>query len=182
MNPIYIVFQAGVDQNTTTQLLNAITNSINAGVSEINILISSPGGSVFHGMSVASLIRSSSVPINTYNVGQIDSIAGVIFAAGSKRFARINTSFLFHGVTANFSGNLSFPELQLTERLASLKRDRENIAKDISLYTGADYEIVDNLMKESKIISSKEALELGIVQEIIDVKIPKGVQVINISN
>ncbi|MEK9173685.1 MAG: ATP-dependent Clp protease proteolytic subunit [Patescibacteria group bacterium] len=182
MNPIYIVFQAGVDQATSTQLLNAITNSINAGVSEINLLISSPGGSIFHGMSIASLIRSSSVPINTYNIGQIDSIAGVIYAAGNRRFARINSSFLFHGVTANFSGNLSFPEQQLAERLASLKRDRENIAKDISLYTGADYEKVDHLMKESSIISAEEAKELGIVEEIADIKIPKGVQVINISN
>lgn len=180
MKPIYIIFQAGVNPQSAGQLLAAITNAINGQFTEIIILISSPGGNVFDGMNISTLIKSSPIPITVHNVGQIDSIANVIFSAGTKRFAQKNSSFLFHGVVANF-GQYSLTEEQLGERLATLRRDRENIAKNISNYTGIDYSIVDDLMKKGSIISAEQAKELGLVHEIIEAKIPAGVQIVTIA-
>lgn len=177
---LYILFQAGVNPQSAGQFLGAITNAINSQFTEINILISSPGGSVFDGMNIAALIKASPIPINIHNVGQIDSIANVIFSAGTKRFAQKNSSFLFHGVVANF-GQYSLTEEQLGERLVTLKRDRENIAKNISDYTGIDYSTVDNLMKKGSIISAEEAKSMGLVHEIIEAKIPAGVQLVTIA-
>lgn len=181
MKPLYIIFQAGVTPQSAGQLLGAITNAINNQFSEITIMISSPGGSVFDGMNIATLIKSSPVPITVHNVGQIDSIAGVIFSAGAKRLAQKNSSFLFHGVMANFPGPSGLTEQQLEERLATLKRDRENIAKNISDYSGVDYNSIDELMKKGAIISAEEAQKIGLVQEIQEANIPVGAQIITIA-
>ncbi len=180
MKQLYIIFQAGVNSQSAGQLLGAITTAINSQFTEINILISSPGGSVFDGMNIATLIKSSPIPINVHNVGQIDSIASVIFSAGTKRLAQKNSSFLFHGVMANF-GQSSLTEEQLGERLATLRRDRENIAKNVSDFTGIDYKVIDDLMRKGGIISSEEAKNIGLVHEIVEAKIPAGVQLITIA-
>lgn len=180
MNPLYIVFQVGVNPQSSGQLLATITNAINNKFTEITILISSPGGSIFDGMNIATMIKTSPIPINVHNVGQIDSIASVIFSAGAKRIAQKNSSFLFHGVMANF-GPSSLTEQQLEERLSTLKRDRENIAKNISDYTGIEYSVVDELMKKGSIISAEEAMAMGLVHEIAEAKIPAGVQVVTIA-
>lgn len=178
--PLYIVFQAGVNPQSVGQLLASITNAINSQFSEITILISSPGGSVFDGMNVATLIKSSPIPITIHNVGQIDSIAGVIFSVGVKRFAQKHSSFLFHGVMANF-GPSSLTEQQLDERLVTLRRDRENIAKNISDYAGIKHSVINDLMKKGGIISAKEVQKIGLVHEILEAKIPVGVQVVTIA-
>lgn len=178
---LYIIYQAGVNHDTATRLMAAITNALNAGVTEINVLISSPGGNVFDGMNVASLIKSSSANIIIHNVGQIDSIAGVIFAAGNVRRSNLTSTFLFHGVMANFSGPSSLTEAQLEERLATLKRDRENIAKNISQYAGVNIDTVNDLMKAGSIITAQDALQIGLVQEICDAQIPVGAQIITIA-
>lgn len=181
MNPLYIIFQAGVNSQTSAQLLGAITNAINGGqFSEIIILISSPGGSVFDGMNIATLIKASPLPISIHNAGQIDSIAVVIFSAGAKRLAQKNSSFLFHGVVANF-GPSGLTEQQLEERLATLRRDRENIAKNISDYAGVDYSLIDGLMKKGAIISAEEAKRIGLVNEIKEANIPTGAQIVTIA-
>jgi ATP-dependent Clp protease protease subunit len=178
---LYILFQAGVNPQSAGQLLAAITNAINSQFTEITILISSPGGNIFQGMNIATLIKASPVPITIHNVGQIDSIAGVIYAAGAKRLAQKNSSFLFHGVKIGFAANVEITEQQLAENLATLKRDRENIAKNISEYSGVGHEKIDTMMRDGVIISAQEAKELGIVHEIIEAKIPNGVQVITIA-
>lgn len=178
---LYILFQAGVNPQSAGQLLAAITNAINSQFTEITILISSPGGSVFDGMNIATLIKSSPIPINIHNVGKIDSIAGVIYSAGNRRFAQKNSSFLFHGVKISFAANSEISEQQLSENLATLKRDRENIAKNICDYSGIAYEKIDTLMKDGVIISAQEAKELGLVHEIMEAKIPIGVQIVTIA-
>lgn len=180
MKPLYIIFQAGVNPQSAGQLLATITNAINSQFTEITILISSPGGSVFDGMNIATLIKSSPIPINVHNVGQIDSIASVIFSAGTKRIAQKNSSFLFHGVMANFPQS-SLTEQQLEERLATLRRDRENIAKNISDFTAINYATVDDLMKKGSIISAEEARGIGLVHEISEARIPAGVQIVTIA-
>lgn len=174
------MFQSGVNPQSAGQLLAAITNAVNSQFTEITILISSPGGNVFDGMNVSTIIKAAPIPINVHNVGQIDSIANVIFSAGAKRLAQKNSSFLFHGVVANF-GQYSLTEEQLGERLATLRRDRENIAKNISDFTGIEYPVVDDLMKKGSIVSAEEAKKLGLVHEIVEAKIPAGVQIVTIA-
>jgi ATP-dependent protease ClpP protease subunit len=177
----YIVFTADVQTAQAAKLRTALTQASNAG-NDIYLLISSGGGNVFEGMSIAEFIRALPASVTTHNVGQIDSIAGVIFAAGTQRFANTNSSFLFHGVSMHYERQ-DFIESQLEEQYLNVRRMRENIAATFSAYSGLSLAETEALMiSGATILSPKEALSKAIIHEIRDAAIPPGSQVIAIGN
>jgi ATP-dependent protease ClpP protease subunit len=152
------------------------------GYEKINLLISSGGGDVVEGLNISAFIRALSIPIDTYNIGQIDSVANVIFSSGEKRFAGKNSSFLFHGVLMNWE-KASFTEKQLEEQYLISKRLREDIAKKISEYTGKEKKFINDLMSNgATILNSEKALKNEIINAVEDIKIPNGADLISIGN
>jgi ATP-dependent protease ClpP protease subunit len=177
----YIVFTADVQTAQAGKLRAALTQASNAG-NDIYLLVSSGGGNVFEGMSLAAFMKALPVEITTHNIGQIDSIAGVIFAAGSIRYANRNSSFLFHGVSMHYANN-DFIESQLESQYLGVKRMRESIAAAFATYSGLSLTDVQNLMiSGDTILSSQEALDKVIVHEIRDASVPPGSSVIAIGN
>ena len=71
---------------------------INSGENEIYVLLSSPGGSVASGVALYNYITSLPARVIIPNIGIVDSVANLVFLAGTKRYAAPNSSFLFHGV------------------------------------------------------------------------------------
>ncbi len=53
----YIRFMAPVTPQTTQTLLNILDGRIKAGYDKLHLMISSPGGSIFHGLSVHNFIK-----------------------------------------------------------------------------------------------------------------------------
>lgn len=66
---IYIRFMAPVIPETTEQLLQHIDNAIRNKFQRIHLLLSSPGGSVFHGLSIYNFVRGIPIEVFTYNFG-----------------------------------------------------------------------------------------------------------------
>lgn len=177
----YIVFTADVQIPQAGKLRTALTEAANAG-NDIYLLISSGGGNIFEGMSIAEFLRTLPVNITTHNIGQIDSIAGVIFAAGTTRYANTNSSFLFHGVTMHYEKK-DFIESQLEEQYLNLKRMRENITATFAAYSGLSLAVTEALMiSGATILSPQEALSKVIIHEVRDAAIPPGSQIITIGN
>lgn len=177
----YIVFTADVQMAQAAKLRDALTKAANAG-NEIYLLISSGGGNVFEGISLAAFMKTLPVNITTHNIGQTDSIANVIFAAGTKRYATQNASFLFHGVSTHYE-KVDFIESQLGEAYKGIKRLRENIAATFSTYTGLNLADVEALMLTgATILNTAEALSKSIVNEIREVVVPAGSQIVSIGN
>jgi ATP-dependent Clp protease protease subunit len=177
----YIVFTADVHAAQAAKLRNAITSASNAG-NNIYLIISSGGGNVFEGMSIAALMKSLPIQITTHNVGQTDSIANVIFAAGSVRIANSQASFLFHGVSMHYEKQ-DLIEAQLQEQAQQIKRLRESIALAFATYTGIPIADAQALMVSgATILSATEALSKTIIHEVRDAAVPPGSQVITIGN
>jgi ATP-dependent protease ClpP protease subunit len=177
----YIIFMAEVQIHTSARLRKAITDSYNNGATSIYLAISSGGGLISEGLSLAALLRSLPVEVITHNIGQTDSIANVIFSSGKKRYATPGASFLFHGVSQPLNGTMS--EAQLHESYTNLVRMRESIAINFSAYTGIPVQEINNLMVDGgKILLSAEALSKNIIHEILDFNIPPGSQIISIGN
>lgn len=172
---------ADVQVAQAAKLRDALTKTAHAG-DEIYLLISSAGGNVTEGLSIAAFMKTLPVNIITHNIGQTDSIANVIFAAGATRYANRNASFLFHGVALNFEKQ-SLIESQLEEQYKNVKRLRENIAAAFAAYTGLDIADVNTLMVSgATILTATEALQKSIINEIRDANIPAGSQIIAIGN
>ena len=106
----YIVFTADVQTPQAGKLRDAITKAVNAGATEIYLFISSPGGNVGEGLGIAALMKTLSVNIITHNIGHTDSIANLIFAAGSPRYATKDSSFSLPWRKSNFRKAILYRE------------------------------------------------------------------------
>ena len=177
----YIVFIAEVQTAQAGKLRAALTDAVNAG-DDICLLISSGGGNVSEGLNIAAYMRTLPVEITTHNIGQTDSIANVIFSAGSKRYANANASFLFHGVSMHYE-RADFIESQLEEQYKIVKRLRENIASVFAAYAGISVIDVEALMiSGATILNAQDALTKTIIHEVRDAKIPPNSKVVTIGN
>src|SRR5437660_794178 len=115
---VYVSFSADINPTTTEGLLGVCAQLANNRVQEVYLLLSSPGGSVMHGMNAYNVLRGMPFKLITHNVGNVDSIGNVIFLAGQERYACDNATFMFHGVAAGIgSGQTRMEQKELRERI-----------------------------------------------------------------
>jgi len=176
MNELYIRFMAPVIPQTVAQLFQYFDHALQDKMERIHLLLSSPGGSVFHGLSVYNYLKGAPFATHTYNFGSVDSIGLVIFCAGSRRLCVPHARFLIHPVQFNFQGNAQFDEKQLDEHLKSLKIDQENIARVIADTTGKALQKVEEDMIGRTTLSPLQAKDYGLVHEIQSALFPADAQ------
>jgi ATP-dependent protease ClpP protease subunit len=164
--PVVLKFFAPVIDITINALMNSIDQKMKEGISEFTILISSPGGSVFHGLSAYNYLKGIPASITTHNFGSVDSIGVVLYCGGSKRLSVPQARFLLHGVNVNINQKQSLEEKQLEEMLKGLKIDIENVAKVIAANTGKKAEDITAAMLDRTTLNPEEALKWNLVHEI----------------
>ncbi len=165
-NPCWIRFMAQVNQQSITTLFKIIDQSINEGHNHIHLMISSPGGSVFHGLSAHNYLRGLGIPITTYNFGMVDSIGVILFCSGEKRICVPHARFLIHQVTSQFPAAVSLDAKGIEETLKGVKIDTENIAKVIADCSKQSLEKISNDMNERTTLNPRQAKDYGLVTKI----------------
>jgi ATP-dependent protease ClpP protease subunit len=178
--PVVVKFFAPVIDVTINAFMNAIDQKMKQGITSFIILISSPGGSVFHGLSAYNYLKGLPAIITTHNFGSVDSIGVVLYCGGSKRLSVPQARFLLHGVSISFEQKMSLEEKQLEEKLKGLRIDIENIAKVIAANTGKNVKEVTDAMLERTTLNPKEAQSWGLVHEIKSELFEVGNEVISI--
>jgi ATP-dependent Clp protease protease subunit len=166
MSQFYIRFLAPVIPQTTAQLFQLLDNAVQSRVQQIHLMLSCPGGSVFHGLSIYNYLKGAPFDTYCYNFGSVDSIGIVIFCAGGRRVCVPHARFLIHPVQFNVKGNAAFDEKQLDEHLKGLRIDQENIARVISDTTGKPLHKVEQDMINRTTLSPQQAKDYGLVHDI----------------
>lgn len=178
----YINFMGPVNERSATQLITTVNQKLNEGANNFVLLISSPGGSVFYGLSAYNFLKGVPAKIHTHNFGSVDSVALLLFCAGTKRFCVPNARFLLHGIGFDVPpGGARFEEKQVDERLKSLRIDRENISKIIADNCKKTVKEVEKDMFEGTVLNPQQAKEYGVVHEIKSDLFEPGAEVINIT-
>ena len=172
MKETYIRFMAPVNPRSSDQLIHIVDDKIRNGYDKIHLMISSPGGSVFHGLSLYNFLYGIPLEVDTYNFGSVDSIGVILFCAGKNRYSVPNARFLLHGVSFNFQGQASFDEKMLDEHLKGLIIDQSNIAKIIAVTAKRTEDEIKKAMHDRTTFSPEEAKEYGLVTEIKDTLMP----------
>ena len=178
--PTVIKFFAPVIDTTINALMNAIDQKMKAGQKSFILLISSPGGNVFHGLSAYNYLKGIPADITTHNFGSVDSIGIVLYCGGKQRLSVPTARFLLHGVSAQFPQQASLEEKQLEERLKGLRIDLQNIAKVVAANTGKSQDEVVHAMLDRTTLNPEEARAWGLVHEIKTELFPHGAEVISI--
>ena len=176
----YIKFFAPVMPDSINALMQIVDRKISQGAKKMVLLISTPGGDVFQGMSAYNYLRGIPLEITTHNFGSADSIGVVLFCSGSKRLSVPHARFLLHGVMANFPGPVSLEEKQLEERLKGLQIDMGNIARIISDTVKKErQQILDDMLNRTTLYP-EQAIQYGLVHEIKSELFEEGAEVYSI--
>jgi ATP-dependent Clp protease protease subunit len=180
LSTVYLSFSAEISAQTTESLIAALANCANnPEVEQVHLLLSTPGGSVMHGMNLYNVMRAMPFRITTHNVGNVDSIGNAVFLAGEQRYACPHTTFMFHGV--GFDQNPGAPRLDekyLGELTGNLLADQNRIAAVIEERTNLEAAQIQPLFREAQTKDAAYAVSVGIIHEVKDVEIPKGAPVI----
>lgn len=176
----YIKFFAPVVPESIAALMEIVDKKLRQGAKKMGLLISSPGGDVFQGLSAYNFLRGIPMEIITHNFGSADSIGVILFCAGSKRLSVPHARFLLHGVQCRFQQPVNLEEKQLEERLKGLQIDMGNIARVIADTVNRDKEQVIDDMLNRTTLYPEQAIEYGLVHDIKSELFPPGSEVISI--
>jgi len=176
----FIKFFAPVVPESIAALMQITDNKLKQGAKKLGLLISTPGGDVFQGLSAYNFLKGIPLEITTHNFGSADSIGVVMFCAGSRRLSVPHARFLLHGVQCNFHQPASLEEKQLEERLKGLQIDMGNIARVIADTVKREKERVLQDMLNRTTLYPEQAVEYGLVHEIQSELFPSGSEVFSI--
>ena len=152
---------------------NSVRSKINdAKGKEINLVISSGGGSVTEGMGIADLIANYPNETTATGIGLVASIATVVLLSADKVKMTENAFLMIHRPWSYTMGNAD--ELEATAELLDKME-----AKLLDIYTASVYKRkgkqkdLDNkiteMMAAETWMTAQEALEFGFIDEIVKV-------------
>ncbi|HEX8852590.1 MAG TPA: ATP-dependent Clp endopeptidase proteolytic subunit ClpP [Pyrinomonadaceae bacterium] len=132
---------------------------------DINLYINSPGGSITAGMAIYDTMQFIRPDVTTICVGQCASMAALLLAAGAKgkRFALPNSRILIHQPSGGAQGQATDIRIMAEEIL----RMRELTSNILAKHTGQPYDIIERDVERDRIMSSMQAKEYGLIDEVI---------------
>lgn len=129
----------------------------------IKIIINTPGGCLSSSFTIIDSIRLSTTPVHTYTIGTGYSGGFFIGISGHKRFGYPHSSYCFHEGSVEGAGGDAHKFIQnvdfFKKQLSSLKE----ITLENTLIEEKEY---DSRYKDDWFMTAKEALELGVIDEI----------------
>ena len=132
---------------------------------DIHFYINSPGGSVYDGLAIYDVMQFVSCPVATTCFGIAASMGAVLLAGGEKGKRRIlpNSRVMIHQVSSGFRGTTADINVQAKETNFLM----DKLMEILSNHTGKTTEQVRIDCDRDYWMSAEEALEYGIIDEIL---------------
>ena len=135
---------------------------------DINFYINSPGGTVTSGMAMYDTMQYIKPDVSTIVMGQAASMGSFLANAGApgKRFMLPGARHMIHQPLGGASGQASDIQIRANEIIRIKKELTEAYVKHNT--KGKTYEEIESAMDRDNFMTSQEALDFGLVDEIID--------------
>ena len=185
----YVIFRGKLWSEQAEALKETFTNLSIEGVKRVKFLIDSPGGGLQEAFTVYAHLKSLDIEIETHNLGSVHSSAHVIYQVGNNRTASSESKFMLHGMLdtkARSAATIS--ALLLTEPTDELKASLDLVQLAQKMYDQFLVEHTDlsaSQLKEyhggERYMIANQAVQLGIADGIMEIDLPKGVQIIEVN-
>ena len=133
-----------------------------ADVKNIDIRINSPGGSVFAGQAIYSMLKRHSAYKTAYIDGLAGSIASLIPMAANKVIMPVNSMMMVHKPWGPVVGNAD----KMRKTAETYDKIGESMAAVYQAKTGLSKEEILQIMSDETWMSADEAVEKGFADEI----------------
>jgi ATP-dependent Clp protease protease subunit len=164
-----ILWVAGVvDDRMSTVVQAQLMFLDNTDKADITMHIDSGGGSVKSGLSMVDVMNYIACDIRTVNTGMAASMGSVLLGAGTKgkrtslKFSRT----MLHQSSGGFSGNIQDAEIDMKE----WHKVNKTLFELLGEYCGKPAEKVMKDAQRDLWLDSQEALDYGIIDEIVKTK------------
>ncbi len=162
-----IIFLSGpiVDRTANTVIQQLLYLQSIRRDQDVNLYINSPGGLVDQTLAIYDTMQFMGSEVATYCIGQAASGAAVILMAGTKgkRYILPNAKVMLHQPYGGITGQAEDVRIQADEVL----RDKARMNGIIAHCTGKAVETVHEDTERDRYMSAEEALEYGLVDEIL---------------
>ena len=142
---------------------------------EINMYINSPGGVVTAGLAIYDTMQFIRPKITTLCVGQAASMGSLLLCAGEAgmRYALPNARIMVHQPSGGFQGQASDILRHAEDIMKVKKRLNEIYVK----HCGRTYDEIERTLDRDHFMSSMEAKEFGIIDNVIEKRPDEKVEV-----
>jgi ATP-dependent Clp protease protease subunit len=167
----YLGFNAVIDRKAAEQLIFVISDAIKNGYGEINLCMPSIGSILDHVYYAFNLIAAMPARLVTWNVGNIQSGANILFLCGNDRYATEGAAFFFHQTGYDPPpGRMTEP--YLAGRLKAVQYDDTRSASIIAAKTGRALQVVRAWQNTELVMNTADALAHGLVHSVRALAIP----------
>jgi len=163
-----ISFIGEINTATMGQLLAIVNMQVRSGVHRIRLVISSGGGDTSAAFAAYNYLHSlPDVEISTFNVGNVDSAAVVLYCAGKHRYSFPATRFLIHGNSLQIAGSASMDAASLQGNLELLKNLNQMVVHVVASTANKEKQAdIENAVRGQVILTPDDAIKWGLVNEI----------------
>jgi len=138
---------------------------------DVQMFINSPGGSVIDGLGIYDTMQYVAPDVATICTGLAASMGAVLLAAGAKgkRSALFHSHVMIHQPMGGAQGQVS--DIEISYKL--IKKMQKSLYDILAHHTGQPYEKIEEDCDRDNWMSSLEAKEYGLVDEVLDRNNPK---------
>lgn len=159
-----IVFLTGeINMATANIIISELLYLDSLNHEEICLYINSPGGEVTSGFAIFDTIQFIKSDVRTIVVGMAASMAAFLLVCGDKRCALKNAEVMIHQPLGGIQGQATDIKIVADHILKTKKKLIEILAKR----TKKKASVLEADMERDFYMDSKEALEYGIIDEIL---------------
>lgn len=138
---------------------------------DIQLYINSPGGSVTAGMAIYDTMRYIKCDVSTICIGMAASMGAFLLAGGTKgkRYALPNAEIMIHQPLGGAQGQAT--EIEIAAK--HILQTKEKLNRMLAENCGKPYEVVAADTERDNWKSAQEAMEYGLIDQVIAYKSDK---------
>ena len=160
-----ILLSGEINDNTSDSIVAQLLYLDSLNHEDISLYINSPGGSITSGMAIYDTMNFVKSKVSTICIGMAASMAAFLLSSGEKgkRFILPNAEVMIHQPLGGAQGQAT--EIKIAaEHILKVKKRMNTI---LATNTNQDIETIEKDTERDNFMDSKEALEYGIVDQII---------------
>ena len=160
-----IILSGEINDDTANVIVAELLYLDSLNNDDIYMYINSPGGSITAGMAIYDTMNFIKSDVSTTCIGLAASMGAFLLSCGTKgkRYCLPNSEVMIHEPLGGVSGQATEIDI-VAKRILHL---RDKINKILSINTGKNIKKIKHDTERDYYMTSEEALEYGLIDEII---------------